>query len=385
LEQVNLVNLRVRWYSVGISGLLLLAKLLSPDTLKVSHCRYRCRSRKQPLPIAAAADAYTPLRKDIHIQELEEAPQSREKSTSSKQERFATKGGQKKRRLLRHEDKKQCEGQEDHSQERHLQVRGSTGAAATEQETSPLEMSFASRILQMTMPSPSRRLRTVGSSYVVPFRRIARCHTDSVTFEIPSSPGGDPARLPTYAELLRPTSEGPWHRVVLTAGIPSSGPDKPALFLSCGPCGRDVGHIGARSGGDDCCCCGDCWLAVHDGAGHRVACIVARGEGGCTLQRRGLPAWEISVDLDKEEPQIEIEAPGSGRKLAQAEPRGRPFKCAADTETGGEEDREDCLQVDTEPEPSSPESKLLLLTVLALIVFQGHHMQGSRIGCPANC
>lgn len=225
------------------------------------------------------------------------------------------------------------------------------------------------------VPAPLPRLQHVGASYVVPFCRIAQCSACSLTFEIPTLP----TVWPTHAELTRPTSERPWTRIDLMADVHHNAAT-PLLLLTCSPCGRDlIRRHGSEIASppapsprvEGCCCGGDCWLFIQNSAGYRVACIVSRKDGGCTLLRRGQPKWEIAVHLDDDEPQVVIT--GEGRRLAQAEGRG-----ATDGECGDCADEglcgEACLQVDTEPEPTSPESELLVMCILAMIVFRSDHM-----------
>mmetsp|Transcript_49185 Transcript_49185/g.157271 ORF Transcript_49185/g.157271 Transcript_49185/m.157271 type:complete len:449 (-) Transcript_49185:116-1462(-) len=252
------------------------------------------------------------------------------------------------------------------------------------------------------VPSPTRRLRHIGASFVIPFRSIKRCSTEVLSFDIPMLP----CVWPLHAVLMRSGQEGPWVKIELTVDIflasglppllscsvaaaaaPAEGcggtggtgsctPEgslnarRPLLALGTKDCtatARDSGvvtneaehtndgivaHDGSCGGSSDGS--GKCpWLKIHNGSGALVASIMPLQEGICIVQRQDTSSWDIAVHLGDQKPWMTVSK--GGREISQATSLG----------SGTEEH----LQVDTQPDTQSPESALLLMCMLAILVF----------------
>jgi len=221
------------------------------------------------------------------------------------------------------------------------------------------------------VPPPMRRLRNIGASYVIPRYRIARCSADSLSFDIPTLPCVWPLR----AQLFRPTERGRWAKVQLTVDIIAASGLPPLLTCTrtgppsppeeCGGTGgtgspEEVAALRADDvpqsspGGGPEEGSGSTWLNICNAGGTVVATIFRRDhDGALTVQRQDHSTWDINAHLNAETPWITVCK--QGQELGQATSLGRG--------------REEHLQLDTQPDVQSPESCVLLMCMLAVLVF----------------
>jgi len=227
---------------------------------------------------------------------------------------------------------------------------------------------------QCATPLPVPRLPHVGTSFVVPLSRITECSERSLSLDVPVSP----AVWPLRASLSRSIEgQGPWSRIDLTVDIIDAAGLPP--LLSCGPPDAlcPEGGSGGTGASDDkassptgCGAQGDGtpWLEIR-GANGAVAALLERSpEGDVTVQRQGQAPWELRLHFrDGEEHWIIAYRRGKEVGLATRLARGK-FAAAGD-ESG------EYFQIDTQQDTSSPESVLLLMSILAMLVFQSEGCQ----------
>jgi len=217
-------------------------------------------------------------------------------------------------------------------------------------------------------PPPMPRLAHVGTSFVVPLTRIMACTDTSLSVEVPVSP----AVWPLRAFFSRQEAgQGAWGRVELTvdiidaAGLPpllSCSPSRPShsaeLDAGSGGTGATCDMALAGSGEGEPAADGHAWLEICGGSGS-VAARLLRAPGGCTVQRPGHASWDLQAHLEAGSYWILVCRRGQEVGLATRLPHGK-F-------AGSEE--EEYIQIDTQPDTSSPESVLLLMCMLATMVF----------------
>lgn len=221
---------------------------------------------------------------------------------------------------------------------------------------------------------PLPRLCQVGASFVVPISRITNSTAMTLSVDTPAAP----AVWPLRAILSRTTQGGPWAKMDLTVDIIDAAGLPP--LLSCSPVG-DAMHppdAGAGATGDvlppwsiEQAAAASTklsvlkpWLQVRVGGG-AVAAVVVRGvEGACAILREDQPAWEVEAFLQGEQGFVLVRKRGQEIGLA-TRLVSRELGAAPE-----QNDAEEYLQVDTQPDPSCPESAMLLLCMLAMLVFR---------------
>jgi len=191
------------------------------------------------------------------------------------------------------------------------------------------------------LPTPAPRLRHIGASYVLPLTQILRCKgATSLSFEVPTLPAAWPLR----AILRRDAATGAWTKIDLVVDDMAAA-DLPPL-LSCSTAGHEDGNISSRR------------FVIGNSAGAVIASLVTK-DGRCSLQRHKQATWDIEIHLDDADRWVGVFL--QGEKIGQA----TSFKHG----TADPQDAE-YIQVDTQAETQSPESAMLLMCFLAVIVFQ---------------
>lgn len=229
------------------------------------------------------------------------------------------------------------------------------------------------------------RLSHVGTSFVVPWSRTHRSKSSSLSVGVAVVP----AVWPLRASFSRPATEAVWSKIELTVDVIDAAGLPPLLFCTrfgASPrpstaCTGGTGATGdAPSGG-----AADLeqlvrtaserrspWLEVRGGSGSLAAVVVKESVGRCTIQRPGHASLEVEMHLEGTERWIAIRRRGqdvglatrlSGDKLALLSAGGEVGEAMPSTE------EEESVQIDTQPDTSSPESVLLLLCMLAMLVF----------------
>mmetsp|Transcript_2079 Transcript_2079/g.4415 ORF Transcript_2079/g.4415 Transcript_2079/m.4415 type:complete len:435 (-) Transcript_2079:28-1332(-) len=199
-------------------------------------------------------------------------------------------------------------------------------------------------------PAPAPRLSHCGTSFVVPLTRIASGGAGGVSqafaFDIPAWPAVWPFRA-----ILTPAvtgSDGRWAALELTVDVIAAN-GLPPLFT----CAAEAGSDGTDG------------LRIFDGSGTAVAMLGPLKEGACRLFRDGTTAWEVEVRL---EGTIRWLVVRRGMQEIAIATRMGPERHPGAAEAGA--GHEEYLQVDAEPGPSSPESTLLLMSLLATLAFR---------------
>eukprot|EP00418_Pyrodinium_bahamense_P074569 CAMPEP_0179100394 /NCGR_PEP_ID=MMETSP0796-20121207/46364_1 /TAXON_ID=73915 /ORGANISM="Pyrodinium bahamense, Strain pbaha01" /LENGTH=481 /DNA_ID=CAMNT_0020798217 /DNA_START=88 /DNA_END=1534 /DNA_ORIENTATION=+ len=232
--------------------------------------------------------------------------------------------------------------------------------------------------VQAAIPLPMPRLPHVGTSFVVPLGHIMQCCQCSLTIDVPVSPAVWPLRA---AFSRAAAGSGPWARLDLSidlldaAGLPPLLSCSPpvATAAAAGSGGAAMAeHLGeggsGGTGAPEDVAIGTgararAWLEVRGGNGALAAMLMAEPGGGCTVQRHGHTPWEVHI-RESQYGEHWVVAQRRGQDLGLAT-RLRHSKLAPEEQTG-----EEYFQIDTQPDTSSPESVLLLISILAVMVFK---------------
>jgi hypothetical protein len=236
----------------------------------------------------------------------------------------------------------------------------------------------------LRLPQPSPRLRQVGTSFTVPLNRITTCKGGSLSVDIPVAPAVWPLRALFSRSQDAGTCGGdaPWTRFELTVDIidaaglppllccerrfPSPGPPRSAADAETGGTvqprrgtvvGGDTGGLEATGSS----ACGDIetlqlCLEVRGGGGAVSALLSETAAGKWTVHRPGYGNWTVARREVSEG--ILFTAYNCGEEVALA----TRHQCGS----GSVED--DCVQVDTLTDTSSPDSLLLFCCILSLLV-----------------
>lgn len=219
-------------------------------------------------------------------------------------------------------------------------------------------------------PMPTPRLSHVGTSFVVPVRRVMSCSSRSLSIEVPVSP----AVWPLKATFSRSSPEA-WSKIDLTVDIIDAAGLPP--LLSCGTpdvfaaAQTDGGSGGTGAPGDEeqISTGGsgrgdrDAWLEIRSGAGVLAGCVMAKSDGGYTVQRDGHPTLDIDARLNDADYWIVVYRRGVEVAISTR------LAHAKFSESSGD-GIDEYIQIDTQPDTSSPESMLLLMCMLAIMVFE---------------
>lgn len=216
------------------------------------------------------------------------------------------------------------------------------------------------------VPLPSRRLRHIGASFVIPHERIRSCSTstDVFSFDVPMVP----CIWPLHAIFSRKELGSSWEKVELTVDIIKASGLPPLLSCSnsgsyfsegCEGTGGTGGSGVDRKDGS----CGSCSglesrFEICSGSGVPTASLIVTrdGEGGNygTVLRPDGASWTLEAHLQDSKPSMVVMK--GGKEICQA------------TSLGSDEE-EDYLQVDTQPDTQSPESAVLLMSLLVMLAF----------------
>jgi len=239
---------------------------------------------------------------------------------------------------------------------------------------------------QAELPPPVA-LSQVGASYALPIFRIARSQAPTLSVEVPVSP----AVWPLSATFARLPGEAAWAKVDLTVDVIDAAGLPP--LLSCGPpaaaaklaSSEGTGGTGAADDGG--------WTApgddVESGAARLFAAADAAATKACLEIRRGngqMAAWIVK---EQEEGLFSVKRPSHHSwavrvSMVGGECRIMVSKSSQDIGTAsmltdnrkswsGEDAMEKevkMVQIDTLPDTSNPESVLLLMCMMSLMVFQ---------------
>lgn len=198
------------------------------------------------------------------------------------------------------------------------------------------------------------KVPNAGASFTVPHTQIQTCTKEDLSFDIGMSTGTWPLR----ACLHRFASDGPWGKIDLTMDIAVAADVPPLLSCSSLPSDLDTSRLSVTAQDDKVCTRGvdglddgrDACprLVFHDSARNLVGAICQGPGGQLTLQRKGQPVLSIEAAPD-----------GSMISISRS---GVPVAVAV----GGDES----FELSVEPSSRSPESAVLLMAVLALLVFR---------------
>lgn len=237
----------------------------------------------------------------------------------------------------------------------------------------------------LRLPQPTPRLRQVGTSFAVPLSRIAGCKGASLNVDIPVSPAVWPLRA-LFSRHPDSGADAPWTRFQLTVdiidaaglppllccdrGAPAPGPPNPAetggtqqrySSWASGCVGGDTGSLdGAeataspRGDSDNASC-----LEVRGGSGAVAATLAESSAGRWKIQRPGHVSW----DVERRDAAEGI--------LFTAYCRGEEVALATRQLGSGNSAEDECVQVDTLMDSSSPDSLLLFCCMLALMAKFG--------------
>jgi len=227
---------------------------------------------------------------------------------------------------------------------------------------------FMPQILRV--PAPPVKFQgnpAVNISFMVPLT-WSSCNAKNLELDVIVSPAVWPLRI----MMSRPADGRYWKRIEASVDV-IDGADIPPL-LTCSP--AEYLHPGGAG-----CACGthglDCgqpsdpaasgssnrtgaWLEIQVGRpGTSTAAIMVRPGGRYIVQRAGYLDWTLDAHLDSKKPWITVSRQGQDIGLAAKSGR-RKRRMWADG---------DYIEFHTQPDTSSPESLLLFMSMLAVMVF----------------
>jgi len=227
------------------------------------------------------------------------------------------------------------------------------------------------QISRFPVPPPViRQLPNMRTSFIVPLAWLECGNKKNLNLDVIVSPAVWPLRI----VLSRPMGASSWARIEITADI-IEGADLPPL-LTCSPASAlhpgDSGGTCETNAVDsgqlpDLASTGrssraGAWLEIQSGrAGTRTAAIVMSDAEGCYfVQRTGYLDWNLDAHLDGDQPCITVSKQGKDIGLAAKSGLDNHQRIASD---------EEYMKFQTRPDTSSPESLLLLMSMLAVMVF----------------
>lgn len=246
-------------------------------------------------------------------------------------------------------------------------------AAVTE---SPL---LTSQVLRL--PATPKELPDIGSTFLVPLTSIACSRERSLGIDVIVSPAVWPLRI----TLSRPTEQVFWKQIALTVDILDNAGLPPLLV--CKP--ATLGHLEGCGGTGETSASGDgqeselaplaskgaspskentsgqarfC-IEISGGGLGAQAVVVALGQtgGSYIVQRTGFLDWNLEAHLNEGDPWVAVSTQGQDIGLATKYGAGDGKLTNID---------EEYMQFDTKLDTSSPESVLLLMSMLAVMVFR---------------
>lgn len=218
------------------------------------------------------------------------------------------------------------------------------------QKTTGAETTVAtSRSPVAETPAPVARLLQTGTSFMVPLSRIVGCSDKQLAFDVPCSSNV----WPLSASLSRSDVKHAWTHVQLTVDVLDAAGMPPLLV--CHSTDSTAGTGKSKNNGDTAL--GE--FTVHDSSGYSVAIAAFGNDYSGAIRRDGKPPWRIERRLD-----------GTHSCSVAISKQSQDIAIGTLSASGESTLSEKFMQVDVQPVAESPESILLLMCMLAMVVFE---------------